>query len=89
MNSLHYEVDLGPRDSLRVTLAGNAANVLVMDTANFQAFQAGGQHTYYGGYYTRSPAIIRPPSAGHWHVVVNLGGYVGSVNAAVQIVHSN
>jgi hypothetical protein len=62
MNSLHYEVDLGSGDSVRVTLTGNAANILVMDAENFQAFQAGRQYTYYGGYYTRSPAVIRPPN---------------------------
>jgi len=86
MNFLHYEVNLGPGDAVKVTLMGNAANVLLLDAGNFMAFQAGRQYRYYGGYYTRSPATVLPPSPGHWHVVVNLGGLAGSVNAAVQVV---
>ena len=86
MNFLHYEVTTGPTDSIRVSLTGNAANVLVMDDVNFQSYRSGSQHHYYGGYYTRSPAIIKPPHAGHWHVVVNLGGLIGTVNALVQVI---
>lgn len=87
MNFLHYEVTTAPGDAVRVLLSGNAANVLVMDESNFQSYQMGGHHTFYGGYYTRSPAIIHPPHAGRWHVVVNLGGYAGNVNAVVQVLH--
>ncbi len=88
MNFLHYEVNLGPTDAVTVSLHGSAANVLVLDDANFRNFQAGLQYQYYGGYYTRSPAVIRPPWAGRWHVVVNLGGLPGSVSAVVQVLHA-
>jgi hypothetical protein len=87
MNFLHYEVNLSRGDAVRVTLTGNAANVLLLDDSNYNSYQSGMQYRYYGGYYTRSPVIVRPPSPGHWHVVVNLGGNVGSVNAVVQVVH--
>jgi hypothetical protein len=87
MNFLHYEVNLGQGDFVKVTLRGNAANVLLLDDSNYRSFQAGTQYRYFGGYYTRSPAIIRPPNTGHWHVIVNLGGGAGSVNALVQVLH--
>jgi hypothetical protein len=88
MNFLHYTVTIGARDAIRVFLTGSAANVLVMDDTNFQRFKTGQQHQYYGGYYTQSPVIIRPPYAGHWNVVINLGGFAGTVNAAVQVVNA-
>jgi len=87
MNYLHYVVTTGPRDSVRVHLIGSAANVLVMDDANFQNFTVGQAYQYYGGYYTKTPAIIRPPSPGRWNVVINLGGGAGTVNAVVQVLH--
>jgi hypothetical protein len=86
MNFLHYEVTTNIASVIRVNLTGNAANVLVMDDINFQRFKQGSQYEYYGGYYTRSPAIIKPPQAGRWNVVVNLGGGIGTVNASVQVL---
>jgi hypothetical protein len=86
MTFLHYEVTTSKESVIRVNLTGNAANVLVMDDTNFQRFQQGSQYTYYGGYYTRSPAVIKPPQAGRWIVVVNLGGGIGTVNASVQVL---
>ena len=86
MKFLHYQVNTGLGDRIRVALIGNAANVLVMDDANFQHFRQGLQHNYYGGYYTRTPAIIKPPKPGHWNVVVDLGGLPGSVKAVVQLL---
>ena len=84
MNFLDYRVSTGPNSVIEVTLS-MAANVLVMDESNFQSFRSGGQHHYYGGYYTQSPVIIRVPS-GQWHVVVHLGGYTGSVSAGVRVL---
>jgi hypothetical protein len=34
----------------------------------------------------RSPITIAAPSAGHWHVVVDLGGYAGHVSASVRVL---
>jgi len=87
MNFLHYTVTTGQRDMVRVYLTGSAANVLVLDDANFESFKAGKEYHYFGGHYTRSPAIIRPPNPGRWNVVINLGGLPGTVNAVVQVAH--
>jgi hypothetical protein len=87
MDSLHYNVVTGPGDKIRVYLKGNAANVLVMDGTNFQKYQLGQKYNYYGGYYRRSPVIIKPAVYGPLNVVVNLGGFAGAVNAVVQVLH--
>ena len=88
MNFLHYVVTTGPREAVRVYLTGSAANVLVMDDPNIQNFKIGQPYRYYGGLYTLSPAIIKPPYPGRWNVVVNLGGLPGTVNTVVQVVHA-
>lgn len=87
MNFLRYQVwTKNAGDAIEVTLLGHAANVLVMDDGNFVNYQSGRQFLYYGGYYTQSPVVIVPPSAGHWNVVVDLGGGSGYVNASIRVL---
>jgi hypothetical protein len=86
MNFLHSGVSTGPGDIVEVILQGNAANVMLMDTVNFQNYRNGRKFTYYGGHFTRSPAVVRPPHPGQWYVVVDLGGGAGRVSASVRVV---
>lgn len=83
MNFLKYEIDAGPNDVIQVTL-DKQANVRLMDWNNFEKYRRGQQHRYYGGHSTNSPVRLRPPHQGHWYVVIDLGGYSGTVRAAVQ-----
>ena len=80
--------DLGNRkggEIVEVNLSGNAANVRLMDSSNFQSYKNGRQHKYYGGHAKRSPVRLKIPRAGHWHVAVDTGGYSGRVNASVRV----
>ena len=82
---LHYIVATTTQgDRVEVTLVGNAANVLLLDDAAYAAYSIGRAYTYLGGYFTHTPAIITPPP-GRWHVVVDLGGGGGRVNASVTV----
>jgi hypothetical protein len=83
MNYLHSEVQVGQGQAIVVQL-DHAANVRVMDDANFHRYQQGQEHRFFGGLAQRSPAVIRPPS-GRWHVAIDLGGYTGSVRASVAV----
>lgn len=85
MKFLHYEVNLNSSDAVRVTL-DKQANVRLLDSNNFQKYRNGQSHNYHGGLATRSPIVLRAPHAGHWHVVIDLGGYAGSVRASVAVV---
>jgi hypothetical protein len=85
MNFLHSDLTLGAHQAVLVTL-DKQANVRLMDDLNFSLYQRGQRHTYFGGLATRSPTQLRPPYAGRWHLVVDLGGYGGIVNASVQVV---
>jgi hypothetical protein len=60
------------------------ANVRLMDDTNFFRFKRGDSHRYHGGLATRSPVILSAPCSGFWNVVVDLGGYSGSVRASVS-----
>jgi hypothetical protein len=85
MNYLHYEFDLGSDNVVEVRL-DKQANVRLLDNSNYQRYRLGQQYNFYGGRATKSPAHLRPPHSGHWHLVIDLGGYAGTVNASVNII---
>ena len=87
MNFLHYEVDTDEGDVIEVTLDGQA-NVRVLDNGNFSSFRSGRRHGYVGGLAKRSPIRLAAPHAGHWHVVVDLGGYAGAYGAGVRVLRA-
>jgi len=68
-----------------VTLSAQA-NVKLLDESNFRAYQRRGRHEYFGGLAKVSPARITVPRSGNWYVTIDLGGYVGRVNASVRVV---
>ena len=86
MEYLHKEFDLGEGDVVEVTLDGNAANVLLLDAENFQNYKQGKRYHYYGGYARTSPFRIQAPRPGQWHLVVDLGGGAGRVQASSRII---
>ncbi len=85
MNFLHYDMQLASGDVVVVTM-DKQANVRLLDDTNFARYQRGEQHTYYGGLAQVSPVHLRPPHAGHWHVVIDLGGYAGTVRASASVM---
>lgn len=87
MNFLHSEFDGGPNDVVIVTL-DHQANVMLLDDLAFSSYQSGERFTYYGGWASASPVHLRPPSSGHWHIVVDLGGRGGEVRTGVRVVRS-
>jgi hypothetical protein len=83
MNYLHYELDLAQGDIVEVTL-DKQANVRLLDEMNFSNYKRAERHTYYGGLAKQSPVRLAPPHSGHWHLVIDLGGYSGTVRASVR-----
>ncbi len=84
MQHLHYELNLTITNTVVVTL-DKQANVLLMNSSNYNSFRRGSKYKYYGGQVTTSPYRISPPTAGSWHVVINLGGGSGTVRASVAV----
>ena len=85
MEHLHQELDLGPNDVVEVTL-DHPANVILLDPANYLAYQQKQPYRYYGGHATQTPFRIRAPRAGKWHLVVDLGGGPGAVRASGRVI---
>jgi len=85
MNFLHYEFTLSSGASVEVTL-DKRANVRLLDDTNFSNYQRGAQYTYIGGQALKSPIVLQPPHSGHWHVVIDLGGFPGTVRASVRVL---
>ncbi len=85
MKFLHYKIDAGRDNVIEVTL-DRQANVRLLDSSNFSRYRAGQQHRYHGGLAKSSPVRLRPPRHGRWHVVVDLGGYSGRVNAGCRVL---
>lgn len=85
MNFLHTEEHLDTGDGFKVSL-DSQANVLLLDDANFYRYKAGHSYDYRGGLATKSPIVLRAPHRGCWHLVVDLGGYAGSVRAGVSVL---
>ena len=85
MNYLHNELELNESDVVEVSL-NHAANVQLLDEANFALYQQGKPYRYIGGYYQETPARIPTPRDGRWHLVVDLGGGAGSVRASLRVI---
>jgi len=87
MNFLHTDLGYQERGSVvEVTLGGNAANVRLLDSSNFQNYRSGRRHNYYGGLIRRSQARIAIPSSGHWHVAIDMQGLGGQTRASVRVI---
>jgi hypothetical protein len=85
MNYLHQEFDAGPSDVIEVTL-DHAANVLLLDSTNYNNYRDGRAYRYHGGYAKISPLRLSPPRFDHWHLVVDLGGNTGTVRASASVL---
>lgn len=85
MAYLHYSVTAGPNNLVQTTL-DSWANVMLMDDINYSNYRRGARYQYYGGLAERSPYNIRPPHYGRWNLVIDRGGYTGTVRASVRII---
>lgn len=85
MQFLHSDFNIGPEDVVQVSL-DKQANVLMLDDSNFSNYRRGGRYSYFGGLAKQSPIRLSPPHRGHWHVVVDLGGYAGHVRASIVLL---
>src|SRR5829696_6650440 len=86
MQFVQHDLGQQPRGAtVVVTLRGNAANVRLMDGANFRSYKAGRSHRYIGGLVKRSPYRLVVPRTGHWYLTVDLAGLSGKVNSSVAI----
>ena len=87
MSFTHY--DLGNLEKGRVVeiiLQGNAANVQLLDSANFSNYINGRRYQYIGGLAKQSPIRLKTTHASHWHIAIDLRGLRGNVRSSVRIL---
>ncbi len=86
----YLEADLGHLNAGRAvqfTLQGHAANVRLVDPINLARYKRGDQFQYVGGRAKHSPIVVRTPSSGRWHALVDLvGSAPGHVRASVRVL---
>ena len=68
-----------------VVTIDRAANVQLLDDANFRRYQRRAPFQYRGGHFTASPIALTVPTSGIWHVVIDTGGRPGTVHATVEL----
>lgn len=81
--------DLGDQEAgttVSVRLNGGPANVILLDTVNFDLYRTGGTFSYIGGHCRRPTARLTIPKSGRWYVVIDLGGYARRVMATVEVL---
>lgn len=85
MKYIHWEFQAGAGDTIRVDL-DSQANVLLLDSTNYSNYRNGRTYRYLGGLAKVSPCHLQVPHVGRWHVVVDRGGYGGSVRASAALL---
>ena len=87
MQFQHYNLGHQPQGAVvEVTLSGNAANVRLLDSTNFQNYRSGRKHRYIGGLIRRSPARLTIPRTGIWHIAVDFQGLRGQCRFSVRVI---
>lgn len=87
MNFNYYELGYLEKGRIvEVTLNGNAANVRLMDSSNYNNYKNGRNHKYIGGLITKSPVRLPIPNSGNWYVTVDLQGLRGQTRSAVRVL---
>ncbi len=85
MEHLHADYYLDQGDIVHVEI-DIQANVMLLDGSNYQDYLNGRRFQYVGGHYDVSPINIPAPSTGRWHLVIDLGGYSGTIRHSVTII---
>ena len=86
MDFVHYDLGYLVEGTTVVVSLDVAANVCVLDFANFMYYKMDISFMYLGGYITRSPYYVVIPRGGFWHVAIDLGGYEGRIGSSVEII---
>jgi len=82
---LHYKFRGGQGDVIEISL-NRPANVILLDPINYSRYQAGVNFSYLGGFTDYSLSELPIPFSGTWHLVIDLGGLSGHLQAAARLI---
>lgn len=86
MKYLHFQVQVQADEVIQVVLQ-QSAYLRLMDDDNYASYRRGDQYRYHGGMASGSPAVIKPPTPGAWHLAIDLAGEDGEVKATVHVIN--
>ena len=86
MEYLKYDLGSCKRGEIVEVTLTSGANVRLLTSSELSNYKNGRAHRYIGGLATRSPVRLQIPTAGNWHVVVDMQGLRGSTKASVRVV---
>lgn len=76
---------MGKYDIVQITL-NTQAFIRLMKDDDYKKYRFGEEYNFHGGLATVSPANVKPPAAGQWHLVIDQGGKTGDLEAKVNIL---
>jgi hypothetical protein len=86
MNFLHCDLGvIGPEVVVEISL-DKQANVRLIEHHEFAKYSRMDTHKFHGGLALISPLKMSPPHQGHWHIVIDTGGYDSPVEASLRII---
>lgn len=85
MDFVKYDLGQQPAGALVNVTLGQQANVRLLSSHEFSRYQRGESFNAIGGRAIRSPVRLRVPTAGHWLVVLDLGGGAGTITSSVTV----
>ena len=86
MNYLKFDLGtLGSDRIVEVSLRGSAANVRLLNSANFFNYTRGKGYDSIGGLAKQSPITFTIPTLDHWYVVIDMEGLKGKPEASVRL----
>lgn len=86
MNFSRYDFGYVEKGKIVEVTLDTQANVRLLDSSNFNAYQKGRQYKFCGGRATKSPVKLEVPYSAHWYLVIDLGGYSGRVKHSARIL---
>jgi len=85
MKYLHYHLNLKSNNVVQVDLKP-PAYIRLLNEEHYRAYREGKQYRFFGGLAESSPANIKPPHKGEWHLCIDLSGQGGELEARVHII---
>lgn len=85
----HMRVDLGhlPHGAVvELHIAGNAANVWLMDSSTYSRYKRGNSVRAIGGHTRETPVRLQTNHSGHWYAAADLGGYPGRLGLQARVL---
>ena len=85
MDFIHSREFLNAGDTV-ILDCDTQCNFMVMSDSDFSSYRRGASHHYYGGFRTHFPTSIPVPHAGHWNIVIDLGGGRANIRYGLRVL---